>query len=93
MTSAVVVGAGVFGASTARELERRGWDVTLVEQYTPGNVRSGSGGDTRLLRFSHGEVEWYTLLARRALELWRRARGGGRLRLFEPVGLAWFDRG
>ena len=71
MTSAVVVGAGVFGASTARELDRRGWDVTLVEQYTPGHVRSGSGGDTRLLRFSHGEVEWYTLLARRALELWR----------------------
>ena len=69
MTSAVVVGAGVFGASTARELDRRGWDVTLVEQYTPGHVRSGSGGDTRLLRFSHGEVEWYTLLARRALEL------------------------
>ena len=93
MTSAVVVGAGVFGASTARELDRRGWDVTLVEQYTPGDVRSGSGGDTRLLRFSHGEVEWYTLLARRALELWREVEAEAGLRLFEPVGLAWFDSG
>ena len=93
MTSAVVVGAGVFGASTARELDRRGWDVTLVEQYTPGHVRSGSGGDTRLLRFSHGEVEWYSLLARRALELWRELEAEAGLRLFEPVGVAWFDTG
>ena len=49
---------------------RRGWDVTVVEQYAPGNVRSGSGGDTRLLRFSHGDQDWYTLSARRSLELW-----------------------
>src|SRR5690348_11696449 len=52
--------SGVFGASTARELALRGWDVTLVEQYTPGTVRSGSGGDTRLLRAAHGSVGWYT---------------------------------
>ena len=38
--AAVVVGAGVFGASTARELARRGWTVALVEQYSPGTVRS-----------------------------------------------------
>ena len=48
---ALVVGAGVFGASTAHELRGRGWDVTLAEQYVPGNVRSASGGDTRLIRF------------------------------------------
>jgi sarcosine oxidase len=93
VTTAVVVGAGVFGASTARELARRGWEVTLVEQYTPGNPRSGSGGDTRLLRFSHGDVEWYTLLARRALELWRELEASSGVRLFEPVGIAWFDSG
>ena len=60
---AIVVGAGVFGASTARALALRGWDVTLVEQYTPGTVRSASGGDTRLLRMSHGGVDWYAELA------------------------------
>ncbi len=93
MSTAVVVGAGVFGASTGRELARRGWDVTVVEQYVPGNVRSGSGGDTRLLRFSHGAVEWYTLLARRALDLWRELEAETGLSLFEPVGVAWFDLG
>jgi glycine/D-amino acid oxidase-like deaminating enzyme len=90
---AVVVGAGVFGASTARELGRRGFDVTVIEQYTAGNVRSGSGGDTRLLRFSHGEEEWYTRSAQRGLELWRELERESGQQLFEPVGLVWFDSG
>ena len=93
MTRAVVVGAGVFGAATARELARRSFDVTLVEQYLPGNVRSGSGGDTRLLRFAHGDADWYSRSARRALELWRELEAETGERLFEPVGVAWFDDG
>jgi glycine/D-amino acid oxidase-like deaminating enzyme len=90
---AVVVGAGVFGAATGRELARRGWDVRVIEQYTPGHVRSASGGDTRLLRFSHGDLEWYTLLARRALELWRELERETGMQLFHEVGVAWFDTG
>ena len=91
MSAAVVVGAGVFGASTARELARRGWDVRIVEQYTSGNVRSGSGGDTRLIRFSHGDIEWYSLMARRALQLWLELQEETGMKLFEPVGVAWFE--
>jgi glycine/D-amino acid oxidase-like deaminating enzyme len=87
---ATVVGAGVFGASTARELATRGWDVTLVEQYVPGTVRSGSGGDTRLLRMAHGAVEWYTHLAWRARKLWLDLEQESGVPLFEPVGVAWF---
>ena len=78
VSSAVVVGAGVFGASTARELDRRGWDVTLVEQYTPGNVRSGSGGDTRLLRFSHGDAGLVHALGAALARALARARGASR---------------
>src|SRR5205823_1138414 len=87
---ATVVGAGVFGASTARELALRGWEVTLVEQYVPGSVRSGSGGDTRLLRMAHGAVDWYTRSAWRARELWLDLEQETGTRLFEPVGVAWF---
>jgi glycine/D-amino acid oxidase-like deaminating enzyme len=90
MTSVTVVGAGVFGASTARELARRGFDVTLVEQYVPGNARSGSGGDTRLLRSSHGEAEWYTRMSRHARSLWLELEEETGTRIFEPVGIAWF---
>jgi sarcosine oxidase len=92
MNTAVVVGAGVFGSSTARELARRGWQVTLVEQYSPGTVRSASGGDTRLLRMAHGDAEWYSVLARRARELWLELQSSTGVRIWEPVGLAWFAR-
>jgi glycine/D-amino acid oxidase-like deaminating enzyme len=90
--SAVVVGAGVFGASTARELARRGWEVRLVEQYAPGTVRSASGGDTRLLRMAHGDAAWYSVLARRARALWLELQESTGIRIWEPVGLAWFAR-
>ena len=93
MSAAVVVGAGVMGASTARELSRRGWDVRVVEQYTPGDVRSGSGGDSRLIRAAHGDVEWYTLMSRRALVLWRELEAETGLELLDQRGIAWFETG
>src|ERR1700704_3095576 len=92
MSSVTVVGAGVFGASAARELALRGWDVTLVEQYTPGTVLSGSGGDTRLSRAAHGGVDWYTQMSRRARTLWLELEEETRSRIWEPVGVAWFAR-
>jgi sarcosine oxidase len=92
VSSATVVGAGVFGASTARELARRGWDVTLVEQYAPGTVRSASGGDTRLLRASHGNVDWYADLAWRARAAWLELQKETRTHIFDQVGIAWFAR-
>jgi glycine/D-amino acid oxidase-like deaminating enzyme len=92
LSSAVVVGAGVFGAATARELALRGWDVTLAEQYAPGSLRSASGGDTRLLRFSHGDVDWYADLARSARSKWIELQESTGTRIWEPIGLAWFAR-
>jgi glycine/D-amino acid oxidase-like deaminating enzyme len=92
VSSATVVGAGVFGAATARELALRGWDVTLVEQYAPGTVRSASGGDTRLLRFAHGDVDWYAELAKSARLSWIELEEATGTHIWEPIGLAWFAR-
>jgi len=92
MGSAVVVGAGVFGASIARELAGRGWRVTILEQYVPGTVRSASGGDTRLHRVAHGPNEWYADLAWRARQGWRELERESGERVFEEVGVAWFVR-
>ena len=92
MDNAVVVGAGVFGAATARELALRGWDVRLVEQYAPGTVRSASGGDTRLLRVAHGGADWYAELASRARTQWIELQEATGTHIWEPVGVAWFAR-
>jgi glycine/D-amino acid oxidase-like deaminating enzyme len=90
--SAVVVGAGVFGASLAHRLAGSGWQVTLVEQYAPGHVRAASGGESRLIRFSHGPAAWYTRSARRALDLWLELERESGAELFVPSGVAWFFR-
>ena len=92
MRSAIVVGAGVFGGSLALRLVSSGWDVTLVEQYPPGHVRAASGGESRLIRCSHGSAAWYTRSARRALELWRELERDSGTELFVPSGVAWFFR-
>ena len=89
MPTAAIVGAGVFGSSLARQLAIDGWDVTLIEQATPGWDGSSSGGESRLIRFSHGSDRWYTRSAWHARELWRQIDPG----LMASCGLAWFAYG
>ena len=86
--SAIVVGAGVFGASLADLLARSGWRVTLVDQFEPGDPRASSGGESRLLRCSHGTDRWYAGSAWRARELWRELDP----ELFVEVGVVWLAR-
>ena len=88
MPSALVIGAGVFGASLADRLALDGWEVTLVERDEPGHARAESGGETRLMRCSHGADEFYARSAWRALELWRELGDD----LLVESGVAWFAR-
>src|SRR5437763_1437094 len=89
MPSAAIVGAGVFGSSLARHLALAGWDVTLIEQESPGWDGSSSGGETRLVRFSHGSDGWYARSAWHARELWRQIDPS----LLTGCGLVWFAYG
>jgi sarcosine oxidase len=91
--SAVVVGAGIFGASLAYRLARDGWEVTLHERHEPGHQRAASGGESRLIRYSHGPDAWYTRSAWRARDLWRELETATRRDLLVECGLVWFARG
>jgi sarcosine oxidase len=84
----IVCGAGAFGAATARQLARDGWQVTLVEPVAAGHVRAASGGESRLIRCGHGADAWHARSARRALELWREVDPA----LLVEAGVAWFAR-
>jgi len=66
-----VVGAGVFGAWTAFHLARAGKRVLIVDQHGPGNARSSSGGETRIIRMSYGADGIYTRSSKRSLKLWK----------------------
>ena len=92
MPSALVVGGGIFGSALADRLVRDGWEVTLVDAFEPGDPRSESGGETRMMRCSHGADRLYTELAYRSLSLWREL-GAGVLIEAGAVWLAHRDGG
>jgi monomeric sarcosine oxidase len=90
----VVVGAGVFGAWTALELQRAGRKVALVDAYGPGNARSSSGGQSRVIRMGYGDQEIYTRWSMRSLERWKDLfREAGRPAYFQRAGVLWMARG
>lgn len=66
-----VIGAGVFGAWTAYQLQRSGRQVILVDAHGPGNHLSSSGDESRIIRMGYGADEVYTRSAQRSLRLWK----------------------
>ena len=85
--SVAVVGAGAFGGWTALHLLRRGYQVTLLDAYGPGNARSSSaGGESRVIRGSYGTKEIYTHLVARALVLWRENQAKWNAHLLHETG-------
>ena len=86
MSSALIVGAGVFGAALADRLVSEGFEVTLVDRFEPGDPRSESGGETRLLRYAHGPDDFYSASVRRARATWVE------LGVLVECGMVWLAR-
>ena len=80
MDSAVIVGAGVFGASLAWRLARDGVAVTLVDRFEPGDPRATSGGESRLIRCGHGAGRGLHRLGAARADALARARGASAAR-------------
>ena len=85
-SSAIVVGAGAFGGWSALQLLQRGAKVTLLDAWGPGNSRSSSGGETRVIRATYGPVGIHTRMVARALELWQENEQRWNVKLFFRVG-------
>ena len=88
-----VVGAGAFGGWTALYLLRAGAKVTLLDAWGPGNSRSSSGGETRVIRGAYGPDQPYTKLAARALHLWKQHQAQWKQRFLSPIGVLWMVEG
>jgi sarcosine oxidase len=85
----VVVGAGVFGAWTAFQLQRAGKRVILIDAHGPGHSRSSSGGESRIIRMGYGLDEIYTRSAQRSLQLWQDLFTQIDRPLFCQTGVLW----
>ena len=84
-----VIGAGAFGGWTALYLRRRGARVTLIDAWGPGNSRSSSGGETRVIRGTYGPNQPYSQMAARALKLWRENERKWKCQLVHRSGVLW----
>lgn len=86
----VVVGAGVFGAWTARRLQSLGKRVLLIDAWGPGHARASSGGETRMIRAAYGEDHIYSDWAWRSLAEWKELSARQDLPLFHRTGVLYF---
>ncbi len=66
-----IVGAGIFGLSTACELARRGHAVLAIDRFGSGHPATSSTGASRSIRIAY-DHPFYVALALEAIEGWRR---------------------
>lgn len=90
---AVVVGAGAFGGWAARDLQRSGFSVTVLDAWGPANSRSSSGDETRVIRAVYGDDADSVRNAARSMKLWRGlGEESGGDRIFHESGVLWLMR-
>jgi sarcosine oxidase len=86
-----VVGAGVFGAWSAYQLNLAGASVLLLDAYGAGNSRASSGGESRIIRLGYGPDEIYSRSSQRSLTLWQQLFEKTE-QLFHKTGVLWLAR-
>ena len=85
----VIVGAGSFGAWTARELLRAGHKVLLVDAFGAAHTRASSGGESRIIRMGYGADEIYTRWSQHSLGEWKALEQRTGRTLFHRTGMLW----
>jgi sarcosine oxidase len=69
-----IVGAGIFGLSTAYEMARRGHSVVAIDRFGSGHPATSSTGASRSIRVAYDDP-FYVNLAQEAIESWHRLEG------------------
>jgi sarcosine oxidase len=82
----IVIGAGVFGAWTAWNLQRKGHRVLLVDAWGAAHSRASSGGETRLIRTEYAGNAFYSRWAWESLAEWQALARRHESPIFHPVG-------
>ena len=69
-SSVVVIGAGAFGLTTACELLRRRWMVTVLDTGRAPREEAASTDVSKIIRMDYGADLLYTAMAESAMEGW-----------------------
>jgi sarcosine oxidase len=89
----IVIGAGAFGAWTARRLQQMGRQVLLLDAWGPAHSRASSGDESRMTRGSYGADLVYTRMALDSLGEWSAVSDRAELPLFHRTGVLFFFSG
>ncbi|HEX3579529.1 MAG TPA: FAD-dependent oxidoreductase [Thermoanaerobaculia bacterium] len=87
-----VIGSGAFGGWTALHLAALGAQVEIIDSWGPGNPRSSSGGETRVIRAIYGPDRIYVEMVKRAYELWETLIAASGQPLYTETGALWMHR-
>lgn len=68
----IIVGAGVFGTTTALALRERNYDVTVLDPGPVPHPRASSTDITKVVRMEYGADEQYMAMVESALDGWDR---------------------
>ncbi|UOM35254.1 FAD-binding oxidoreductase [Acuticoccus sp. I52.16.1] len=91
--SAIVVGAGIAGLSTAWALNRRGFEVTVIEQGPIPNPRASSYDEHRITRYAYGPWEGYAYMMPAAFAMYERLFQDIGANHLAPSSVVYFERG
>ena len=87
-----VVGCGLMGLCTARELSLRGHEVTGFDQFEFGHALGSSHGESRIVRQAYPDA-FYTEILLEAYPMWHTLQKESERRFLHEVGLLYIGQG
>jgi glycine/D-amino acid oxidase-like deaminating enzyme len=88
-----IIGGGIFGASAALVLKRRGFDVSLFDRETLPSPLAASTDISKAIRMDYGSDEFYMRLMEEALAGWEDWNRGWGRELYHPGGIIFLSKG
>ncbi|KAK0408461.1 hypothetical protein QR680_003974 [Steinernema hermaphroditum] len=84
----VVVGGGIMGSCSAYHMAKAGLKPTVLEQFSEGHSRGSSHGQSRIIRYAHGDATYLPIM-KESYELWEELERASGKTLLKKCGLLW----
>ncbi|MEM7104615.1 MAG: FAD-dependent oxidoreductase [Bacteroidota bacterium] len=88
----IIIGAGVFGTTTAIELSRRGYHTALLDPGPLPHPLAASTDISKVIRMEYGTDEQYMEMVEQCMPIWRAWNKVFDRPLFHEVGVAMFTQ-
>lgn len=90
--SLLILGGGIFGITTAREMRARGWQVSVLDQGRMPHPDAASTDISKVVRMDYGADEIYTEMGEQSLDGWCRWNAAWSRPLYHADGFLVMSR-